>query len=405
MTSAFAQKKLRVYDAQPVGAVCQSPINLETMTQGQWIALDGRDCIRNAYPEVQAMFPTGTFTTTSRTLGATSVASTITADSVNFVCPGAAGTQPIQASPDGANWTVAPATWTAATQLNCVEFCGTRLYAVGTGGDFATGFWAITAGLTATATVTKANWTQITGGSTTSLTTSITYSPTYGLTTIIPSGAGTTIYTIADGATTAVARTTTSADKKCVCWTGKNVLCFLNISNNNWFHTSGDGGATWTDAYANVLFGGTGAQSCASDGNGTVVVLPLATNTNRLALSKDHGATWRYIYLPTEVVVQTTGQGLVKYLNGRFVMYQSNGWAFSSDGANWTYEPIGLRGVSVMVPGIAIAYKTGTWCGVLTTATGNTAVEDFSKFRLPYRISSTTVVPSDYPYYIKVRSS
>ena len=431
MTTPMAQKKLRVYDAQPVGAVCQSPVNLETMTQGQWIALDGRDCIRSQYPEIQSMFPAGVFTSTARALAATSNAPTIVADNTNFLTPGAAGTSALQASPTGgvgSDW-VQSATWGASTAVKSIVVAGTRYVIAGTAGDMSAPYVYAT-GNTAANTVAKANWTATTGGASTTLTQGLAYGSTAN------AGAGRTVLCINGSQATATglfymndAATAWNAcsggstqTRQTICWSGQKFFVFMTTG--TLYQVSSDG-ATFADAYLPVsaLQASFAPLSCASDGNGTIVLLTqfaegAATSLVFGALvSKDHGATWRTVQFPEYNHRQIAVLYFVKYANGKFFAGYggATGTVFvSSDGLNWFSEPI-TGGRGILIGMYDIAYKAGVYCGNGYNATDAlTATEDMSKFRIPkftinhcnqsngeYVLPSTATIP----VYMKARSN
>ena len=410
------------YDTAPVGSVIQSPINLETVTNGKWIALDGRDCNRGAYPELSPYFPAGVFTSTARTLNTTPQGSVIAADSTNFACLSAlTGTQCVQASADGITWT-GNGGFSGAfpTGVSSLIVAGSRWVLASTTGALA----VIATGGTAASFVNGANWTVCTGFTTgTTLTQGLAYGSTAnagaGRTVVCKNGADTTansLFYMNDGATAWNACSGGSTkDRKSSCWTGQRFMAFA-IDGTYQYSTDG---ATFVDAFLPVF--GTGASaygySCASDGNGTVVITGTGVNAAYgmpILVSKDHGVTWRSVVVYVPFTPSTTAPA-ASFVNGRFVLSPTLTGAdwmlMSSDGYGWQLDSVSFRGagVSVFANG-AIAYKAGTYCGIISGSTSAaTWTEDMSKFKIQSGIaprSGTTNYTGDqFQLYIKVRSN
>lgn len=409
-------------DSRMVGEICQSPVDLEAITKGRWIALNGRDCNRGSYPELSPLFPIGTFTSTSRTINAAPASATLVADSTNFLAPGAAGTSALQASADGITW-VTSATWTAATSPVCIIKAGSRFVMAGSGGDLTQPYVAAI-DQTAANIVAKANWTATTGGTTptSTLVQCLAYGATAnagaGRTVLVRNGSQTTangLFYMNDAATAWNACSGGSTlNRQCVVWSGQKFFAF-GTGSTQLYQTSSDG-ATFADAYWPWFVNS--ISSAASDGNGTVVAqadIYFGANTSQLVslVTKDHGVTWKVIPVPNEVYAPSAGI-YVSYVNGRFMAIPAAepryGTLLSVDGESWTIDNIALRGVNYTVANTnGIAYKSGVYCFVNQSTTGAlTAVEDMSKFRL--RLALPTVVtavgyrPATEITYIKARS-
>lgn len=207
-----------------------------------------------------------------------------------------------------------------------------------------------------------------------------------------------------------------TADRKCVVWTGQKFIVFLATATQNLYQVSTDG-ATFADAYLPEFV--SALYSAISDGNGTVVasVKLNIDGTGGIGMcflvSKDHGATWRQI-MPGVGMTNIAPTGTGSFINGKFVFpaYGTNQTFISSDGIGWQLEPIGMRGIAVnSVTTTVFAYKAGTYCGIGTATAALTATEDMSKFRinslLPISQSIVGFVPpSEFMNtYIKVRSN
>lgn len=411
MPSAFAQKKLRVYDAQPVGAVVQSPINLETATNGQWIALDGRDVIRNAYPELSPYFPAGVFTGTNRSLNGAPVVTAIAADTTNFLAANPAGTTPIQASSNGVSWvTDGGATWAAATSPASIIVAGTRYVMAGSGGDLTQPYVSNT-GQTAANQCVKANWTVTSGGATpiTTLIQGLAYGSTAN------AGSGRTVlcrdpslatasglFYMDDGATAWNACSGGStATRAGICWTGQKFFVLTSTQNAQ---ISSDG-ATFSDTQVPYAYG----TRIASDGNGTIVITLNTANCGAVLVSKDHGASWRKSFLPTEVPVPTDSFARLNYVNNKFIYTTNSGNAFmSSDGLSWVVEPYENRAAFTGNNRRSIAYKAGVYVGIETGANATSWTEDLSKFRVIAAVRTATDLMLNGAIsntYIKARSN
>ena len=270
----------------------------------------------------------------------------------------------------------------------------------------------------------KGNWSATTGGATTTLTQGLAYGSTAnagaGRTVLCVNGSLATasgLFYMNDGATAWNACSGGStADRKCIVWTGQKFIVFLATATNNLYQSSSDG-ITFADAYLPEFV--SAFYFAASDGNGTVVA-SVKLNIDGTAgvgmcflVSKDHGATWRQIIPGVGMTnIATTGTG--SFINGKFMFPASgtNQTFISSDGIGWQLEPIGMRGVAVnTITTNVFAYKAGTYCGIGTSTVALTATEDMSKFRinslLPIIQSAAGYVPPSafMNSYIKVRSN
>lgn len=412
------------YDTAPIGTVIQSPINLETLTKGKWIALDGRDCNRSDYPELSPYFPAGVFTSTVRTLNTTPYAATICADSVNFLANGDNSGIPFQASPDGITWTPASG-WAPGDVPCCLAKIGSRFVITGIGTDLGIP-WVINTGVSAATLAAKANWTQCTGGVafTGALSPAVAYSPSLGRTVFCKgsslatasalfymndSGGGITITACSGGSTTT---------RQGVCWTGQKFIVLTTVSvGNNIIQVSSDG-ATFSDQYLPGVFAS--SYSIASNGNGTVVIAVVERVEGSVAyfdgflVSKDHGATWRRV--PYASAGTFYGSILsVQYVNGKFIGLTQptfgQGSLISNDGLNWLFEPTGSRGIG-NIHAAAVEYKEGTYAFITSaTTTAYTSTEDMSKFRLSAVVPETGAATLAFsaglamlPTYMKARS-
>lgn len=419
MSYAFEYKS--GLDNRSIGEVVQSPINLETRTKGQWIALDGRDCNRSQFPEIQSMFPAGVFTSTARTLAGVPANAVITADNTNFIAPNVAGAAAVQVSADGISWSTG-SSWAASTAISSLIIAGTRFVAASSAGMTTPA--VINTNQSAAITAAWGNWTATTGGTTTTLTQGLAYGSTAnagaGRTVLCVNGSLATasgLFYMNDGATAWNACSGGStADRKCVVWTGQKFIVFLATATQNLYQVSTDG-ATFADAYLPEFV--SALYSAISDGNGTVVasVKLNIDGTGGIGMcflvSKDHGATWRQI-MPGVGMTNIAPTGTGSFINGKFVFpaYGTNQTFISSDGIGWQLEPIGMRGIAVnSVTTTVFAYKAGTYCGIGTATAALTATEDMSKFRinslLPISQSIVGFVPpSEFMNtYIKVRSN
>ncbi len=410
--SAFGKPQL---DQFPIGSVIQSPINLEAMTNGQWIALDGRDCNRSDYPLLSPYFPAGVFTSTVRTLDKAPQTVNIAASATHLVVPSVANTNEpcLQYSTDGASW-ITQASWQAtAANVTSVIYAGSRFVAVCSATVMPRVFTDPSAALTAT-----------TGSvATTSSLHGLAYGPTAnggaGRTVCVKDGALATasaIFYMNDGSTAwSAASGGSSCNRVAVCWTGQKFIAVVSAGTDAqvMVQTSSDG-AAWSDQFLPFQASGV-SNSIASDGNGTVVipiVIKIDGNTvGGVITSKDHGATWRFIKGPQDGYWLRPDR--VFYLNGKFIGITSGSayplQTFSSDGIGWTVDAMFLRGMgNVSYYGIsALAIKGGVYYGVGTQNTGYSATEDMSKFKLRTDVnygSPTGGVNITFQQYMKVRN-
>ena len=426
MANPIGGKKLKVYDTRSVGEVVQSAINLETITNGQWIALDGRDCIRSQYPELSPYFPAGVFTSTARTLSQVPNVPVSCADSTNFYAVGLAssGNGNFQASADGITWTSGSSIGFGSTYtISSMIIAGSRIVAAGAG------FVAAVANINqAAATVvgTGAWTTAASGGGVTTLTQGLAYGSTAN------AGAGRTVMCIGgalatasgllymnDGATSWTSASGGSTqDRTMVINTGQRFLAF---SNSPTVYQSSNDGATWADNVLPFRAASASVVSAASDGAGTVVLYLIiqdeSVNSHFVGflVSKDHGVTWGRV-VPGFGALNTGGNGsYLNFINGKFFLntVDGGGVLVSVDGKSWQYEPIAYRASGTSALAIATyAYKNGVYCGIrATTTSALTATEDMSKFRLssvvPMQTSPAGLTsPSQMMNsYIKARSN
>lgn len=416
MSGAFDYKTAT--DSSPIGTVVESPINLEVTSGGKYLALDGRYMFRQDYPDLAKHFAAGKFTQTARTLNATP-ATTIqpAVDNTNFLLGGASGTSPLQASADGITWSTS-ATWSASTRINSLIRAGSRFVAAGSTGDMSAPYVAAI-DQTAANIVAKSNWTATTGGTTVTngLAHALAYSSSLGLTVMCGAGTGTSIYTLADGATAWSTRThTSSVDKTAVVWTGMKFIAFT--STINLIITSTDG-VTWTESYADGALN-VNPTHVASNENGVIVALPYTTDdfSKFMVVSTDHGVTWRRIAMPSDVaytwltgqVIAYTTYPRISYTNGKFFVVANlyTNRLVSSDGVTWTSMIVGASGVTASAN--HFAYKAGVYLGVQDSTAALTATEDLSYFRLPTpagkQVSSNTAggdYSTHYQLFIKAK--
>lgn len=376
----------------PIGAVVQSPLNLEKMSAGKWIRLDGRTVNRGTYPLIESDYAAGVFTSTQRTLNAAPVAWNPVADDTNFLLCGAAGTSPLQASADGITWSTS-ATWGASTNVTQLIKAGSRFILAGTAGDTATTPYVANINQTAANIVAKSNWTATTSGiAATGNWQTLAYSPTLGRTVMVKS----TSDTVANGikylndASTAWGSGSggsLSTAKQIVVWTGDRFLVFCGAVGV--LHSSTDG-ITWTDSGLLIS-----ASSAVSDNAGTVVVSGShvltgysdanLTSNSGFFVSKDYGATFSFIQS-----VAGAFAPLVRYVNNKFITQY--GWC-STDGLTWSrgFPALDVLGTAAAAGGSGaavsqhdITYKAGVYFGHYPSTQYNafTATEDMSKYRL-----------------------
>ena len=436
MANAFDYKQAA---ALPVGSVLQSPINIETLTGGQWVALDGRDCNRGDYPELSPYFPAGVFTSTARTLSESPGAAAIASDDTTFFTSAAAATNvKVQYSTNGSTWaTVATTPWVGggSASLSSVISAGSRTIMVGGAGTttpqvIAKGADASVAG----------NYTATILGTITTLTQGLAYGSTAN------AGAGRTVLCVNGSLPTATglfymdstggATTTWNAcsggstrTRLGVVWTGQKfiVICSDNTGQAyNTIQTSLDG-ATWVDGVIPQAVSGASfiPSIICSDGNGTVVISLYNGAAHWFVVSKDHGVTWRKVNTPLGMEISVTG-GVTKvltpylsFVNRKFIATSGNvdigNSAISSDGLSWQVEPLeNGRGAASANGVYAMAYKAGTYVGVATGTTDALSLtEDMSKFRMPISDSGSQASNSanygdggrsSHPLYMKARS-
>ena len=410
----LAQKKLSVNDFRQIGEIVQSPINLE-VPNSKYICIDGSDRNRSDWPELgtTARFPVGVFTSTSRTLAANPSDATIVADATNFLVPGVAGTDALQASADAVTWVTTTGGWAASSAFPSMIVAGPRFIIAPSAGESQPYFIAI--GGTAANLVVKANWTVTTGGTVTASERGLSYDPATGITVLIKTTPLTTangVFALSNNADTswAAAGGGSTMNRQAIAFSGtKHII--VAYTQSNLYQTTTDG-VTVTDAYFPFTFI---ADDIVSDGAGTVVVAAHTitngafSSTNGFIVTKDHGATWKIIDSERSGLFGTTPY--LSFANGKFIATNSSGSSehvVSSDGLTWFNEPISKRGKVISSDSRRLAYKSGVYCGVHTSGGALTAVEDMNKFKMPSAVAvsiSAVGMFLGFPgnYYMKAR--
>lgn len=399
----------RQLDSLPIGAVIESPANLDEATGGKWLRLAGQYATRSGVaPAISKAFPFGKPTITVRTLAATpNTSGAVVATPTYFVAPAATGTSSIQYSPDGATWSQTSVS-TASGVTYGLLWAGSRLFRLSSSAEGI----QYTSGDNPGST-----WTSVTGSFPAGYGGRVgaAYSPSLGRTVFPNAAADTNIYSVDDGGGVAVARTKASSQVDFVCWTGRRFIARSRTV--NLLHFSDDG-ITWTSnagvCYPEVSGG------IASDGAGTVVMCSPASGAFPLSVSKDHGDTWQSVSLRPEMYsaqwgnrsVSTYSPRSVEYRNGWFVITPVGGaywFAVSKNGLEWTVVSTAfeLSSGAIDCSG-GVAVKGDTWVLVGSAATSLSFTVDYSKMRLPfpmrtYNSAATLTIGNQWDQWMKVR--
>ncbi|WP_409482637.1 hypothetical protein [Noviherbaspirillum sp. ST 5-3] len=389
-------RHINTSDSFPVGTIINA---VNSISDAKWLRCDGSDKNRADYPDLSALFPANVFTATARTLAATpNNKQAIAADSTYFVAGAASGTTAMQYSTDGATWSQTSLVTPASTVVNSLIYAGSRFIA-GVSGS----------AQPLVAANPASTWTVTTGGTTTTLSQGLAYASSLAQTLLIPDAAGTSVYTLADGATAWTAQTVPSTTKYGGCWTGQKYIVLSSLG----LLASSDG-VTWALTYpTSIQQSSFATSSIASDGNGTVVIFyssGASAKGSAILVSSDHGATWTQILTPAEFLA-LSGVLAVTYINGKFFITCQNEFILVSDstGLKWSAEPLGMRGIAKL-PVRSIAYKAGVYLALQNG--GNTsalsATENTAKFRLPASqlreyASSSPVMSLSGQEYIKAK--
>jgi hypothetical protein len=354
-----------------------------------WERLDGRSLARASYPDLSPIFPFNKLVPTARTLATSPGGSGITpivATANHFVAASVGtATLAIQYSSDGATWST-----TATPSATVVSLLATANRFVGIQSGAAQPL--VTANLTPSGTwsATSSGPASLTVGNHISR---MAYSPSLGRVLAVAS----TRFTLDDGSTTWVGRTSTSglATPVGVCWTGNRFICIGAATALCEFSTDG---ITYT---AGALIEATSASlGCiASNGSGLVVV---SGSPSGLQVSSDHGATWRIVQIPG---IAATDAWRVQYIEDRFCVPTTSGLAFSSNGDDWFLDNTTTQAMAVAT-GIA---KKGTTIVQIQPSTTSAYSFTFSAtdFLLPTLRSVMPVASgtptAGPPLYIKAR--
>jgi hypothetical protein len=353
-----------------------------------WERLDGRSLVRASYPDLSPLFPFNKLVPTARALAVSpggAGISPVVATANHFVASAGSGTSAIQYSSDGATWAT-----TATPSATVVTLIATASRFVGIQSGAAQPL--VTANLTPSGTwsLTSSGPASLTLGNHISR---MAYSSSLGR---VLAAAGAR-YTLDDGSTTWVSRTSTSglATPVGVCWTGNRFVCIGAATAVCEFSTDG---ITYT---AGALAEATSASlGCiASNGSGLVVV---SGSPSGLQVSSDHGASWRIVQIPG---IAPSDAWRVQYIEDRFCVTTTSGLAFSSNGDDWFLDNTTTQAMAVAT-GIA---KKGTTIVQIQPSTTSAYSFTFSAtdFLLPTLRSVMPVASgtptAGPPLYIKAR--
>lgn len=369
----------------PVGSVVQGPNILDQTC----VELDGRTLLRADYELLSQQYPIGKFTGTIRTLAIALPQPIIAASPTYFVAPATAGSaNSLQISTDGISYA---ATATPAFTASALIWARNRFVALSS---------AANQPIVTTGDAPNGTWTSTTSGPVSVATGSsmcrLSDSPTLGRVLAVPSGSGTTVYTLDDGATAWVSRTIPGAAvRQGGCWTGNRYLVVGASASTVEASADATTGSWSTIALPETI---TAANAnIASNGAGVVVISGSAAG---LLVSYDHGSTWAVVNITG---VPPSDLWRVQYSGDRFFLPTLRGLAMSLDGRAWFLETTPVQ-AGIVAAGIA---KKGTLITEVTASiTAHTFAESLTAFAIPnVRAFSTSpsgaVIPLP-PYFMKV---
>jgi hypothetical protein len=316
----------RAIDTLPLGSVVYAALDLEHLTNHQWIPLLGCSHKRAEIdPRVWKNFPVFKHTVTTRTLAVSPGNFGGAASPTYFVVAATAGATGIQYSTDGTTWSQTSVSTPASHAARTIIWTGTRFVSFGTSS-------CATSGDNPNST-----WTSLTGGaSNTNAYNIAAYSPTLGRCVFLnPSSSTTALYTLDDGSTTLTLRTAPTGTRYAVVWTGER---FVTNDSTNIFCVSTNGIDWSAEAKNDVVFAAAGNRylqfDMASDGRGTIVAV---TGAGRFCVSKDHGRSWALLH-PTLSGGASIAISRVVYDGERFFALNTalrNNAYVSYDGSAW----------------------------------------------------------------------
>lgn len=323
--------------------------------------LDGRTILRATYPDLSDLFPVGKLTGTARTMAAAPTSVQLIATANHFVAAGATTANAVQFSSDGASWATS-ATGGAVTVSSLIA-TPVRLVALSS---------------TANAAIVSSN---LTPSATWSTTISSPQSVTIGSsmcrmcyhaagTRVIAVQPSTGVFTLDDGTTTWVTRT--SSARQGVASTGTRLIGITAGSAT--ISVSTDNGVTYSDT--TILEALSASQgNIASDGAGAVVISGCLSG---LQVSKDHGVTWKIVQ-PAGLIPSDTWR--VQFSDGRFFFSTVAGLAMSNNGEDWFIEPVN-NPTQAFTTGVGVAKKGTTVVEI--PASGATLAYSFAESSTEY---------------------
>lgn len=343
----------------PLGSIVQG----HGLDAALYEPLDGRTITRTARARLSTLFPVGKHTGTVRTMAGnvgTPPVAVSTAD--HFVASNAGSSaNAIQYSTDGATWT-ATATPTAtvvgilATANRLIALSSTASQPIATANLTPSGAWSATT--SGPSSVSASNHIS-----------RMSYSPSLGRVMAVSS----TRFTLDDGATAWVGRTSTSGMGGPVgtAWSGTR---YVNIAAGSALCELSTDGINYT---AGALAEATSASqgNIASDGNGTLVVSGCPSG---LQVSYDHGATW---FIRQIMGVPASDTWRVQRIGDRFVVPTAQGLVFSLDAKSWYLEPTTVQAFATAV---GVAKKGSVTVQVQAASTiAYSFTESATEFLLP----------------------
>lgn len=367
----------------PVGTVIQA----EGMGPPEplWLALDGRQLSRTVAENelIEKLYPVGQLTGTIRTLPQVpSNSAPIIVAGDYYVTSGLSNSAlAIQYSTDAATWSAAT---TPAISACAIVSTPTRLVALSSGAN---------APIFSASPIPSSAWSATASGPSSvapgASLCRLCYVPTSVPGRVVAFHASTGVYTLDEGATVWVNRT--SSARTGGAWSGGRVV---GITATSAIASLSQDGATWADSPLPEAIS-SNQGNIASNGSGAMAITGCPSG---LMISTDHGLTWRIWAIPG---VPPSDTWRVQFSGGYFMIPTALGLAISPDVLHWFLEPTLVQALD---PLTSVAKKGSTIAQVKGgSTTAYSLVESATNFLLPNRrltspANSGSPIPGNISY-------
>lgn len=323
--------------------------------------LDGRTKVRTDNLRLSGKYPIGKLTGTIRTLAASPTANPVIATATHFWAAGVSTANAVQSSADGASWATSATGGAVAvsalipTPTRLIALSSTAQPAIASNGLTPAATWANTA----------SSPQSVTAGS--SMCRGCYHAAGARVVAVQPTAG---VYTLDDGSTTWVART--SSARQGVASTGTRLIGITAASATA--SMSLDNGVTWADFQLLEALS-TNQGNIASNGAG---IVGISGSPSGIQASFDNGDTWKFVQIPG---IPPSDAWRIQFSDGYFMVPTGKGLAMSTDLRNWQIDPTQVQSLATAV---GVAKKGSTIVQVPGgSTTAYSLAESATEYRLP----------------------